>query len=68
MTYGASKRISLFKRFLHDRLHSGSTVGNSHFECSYNYVKNPAYPQDFDEGRNGYVINISLFKLQSSHL
>src|SRR5215467_10789467 len=63
MADGASKRIFLFKRFLHDRLHPGSTVGNSHYEWSYNYVKNVADPHDFlcygcDEGRNGYVINI----------
>ena len=63
MADGLSKRIFLLKRFLHDRLHPGSTVGNSHYEWSYNYVKNVADPHDFlcygcDEGRNGYVINI----------
>src|SRR5215471_50400 len=63
MADGLSKRIFLLKRFLHDRLHPGSTVSNSHYEWSYNYEENVADPHDFlcygcDEGRNGYVINI----------
>jgi len=63
MADGPSKRIFLLKRFLHDRLQPGSTVGNSHYEWSYNYEENVADPHDFlcygcDEGRNGYVINI----------
>lgn len=50
------KRIFLLKRFLHDRLHPGSTVGNSHYEWGYNYEENVADPHDFlcygcDEGR-----------------
>ena len=57
------KRILLLKRFLHDRLHPGRTVGNSHYEWGYNYEENVADPHDFlcygcDEGRNGFVINI----------
>ena len=35
MADGPSKRIFLLKRFLHDRLQPGSTVGNSHYEWSY---------------------------------
>jgi hypothetical protein len=55
-------RIFLFKRFLHDRLHPGSIVGNSHYEWSYKYEEGVADPHDFlcygcDEGRNGYIIN-----------
>jgi hypothetical protein len=52
MADGVSKRIFLLKRFIHDRIHPGSIVGNSHYEWGYNYVINMS-------GRNGYVINIS---------
>jgi hypothetical protein len=63
MADGARKRTFLLKRFLHDRLHPGSIVGNSHYDWSYKDEEGVADPHDFlcygcDEGRNGYVINI----------
>ena len=63
MADGARKRTSLLKRFLHDRLHPGSIVDNSHYDWSYKDDEGVADPHDFlcygcDEGRNGYVINI----------
>jgi len=72
MADGVRKRVFLFKRFLHDRLYPGSTVGNSHYDWSYKYEENVADPHDFlcygcDEGRNGYVINIRR-KLGDSEL
>ena len=58
MADGVSKRIFLLKRFLHERLHHGSTVSNSHYEWVYNYGENVAGLHDFlcygcDEVGNG---------------
>jgi hypothetical protein len=44
MADAVRERIFWLKRFLHDRLHPGSTVGNNRYDWGYNYEEVNRYP------------------------